>query len=439
MRKMRKVLVALSAVTIFGCTAFGAQDVLADTSYDMDNDGYLEYEESYDDYEDDWYAFISSGALGASSVNVGSSVTGSVVIDTNIHDSWNIDVVWVSSDPGVASISGSGSVVTINGLKAGNVTISAQLTYYGSILDSETYGLTVNQASPIYVNVQGISIDRTSLNMSLNDTCNLNAKVVPENANNKEVYWCSSNPDVATVSDSGYVRPISCGTTTITVRTKENGYPAYCQVCVGGGNGKGGVPVAGVSLNMTGVNLGIGQMMVMTPTIYPSNASIKDVLWTTTDLHVATVGANGVITAVGAGSCTVTCTTLDGAKSASATVNVGNNVAPSLNTGFVVTTSVVDPQLNYDAMVKLAAAKPNGVAKVSANRPMSYDINVANAMLVRPDVKLQCVFPFNGHSFRLTLPAGYNLAANLNKAGYVEWLDLCKLNGKLGVVLEMLN
>ena len=66
-------------------------------------------------------------------------------------------------------------------------------------------------------------------------------------------------------------------------------------------------------------------------------------------------------------------------------------------------------------------------------------MNVALSMPARPDVKVECIFPSGGNNFKLTIPAGYNLAKTMNSQRYVTWLDLCKLNGVGGITLVVLN
>ena len=60
----------------------------------------------------------------------------------------------------------------------------------------------------------------------------------------------------------------------------------------------------------------------MTAKISPSNASHKNVTWTTSDKKVAKVSSKGVATAVGEGICTITVTTVDGGYTASCEVEV---------------------------------------------------------------------------------------------------------------------
>lgn len=81
------------------------------------------------------------------------------------------------------------------------------------------------------------------------------------------------------------------------------------------------VSVSSISLNMNDISLNVGKSETLTATIYPTNATNKNVLWTSSNTSVATVN-NGVITAVSAGTSIITVTTLDGNKTSSCTVTV---------------------------------------------------------------------------------------------------------------------
>ena len=65
-----------------------------------------------------------------------------------------------------------------------------------------------------------------------------------------------------------------------------------------------------------------GDVVTLTATVNPSNASNKNVYWASSDQAVATVDANGKVTAIKAGKTTITVTTEDGGKTASCSVTV---------------------------------------------------------------------------------------------------------------------
>ena len=87
------------------------------------------------------------------------------------------------------------------------------------------------------------------------------------------------------------------------------------------------VAVTGVSLSQTEATLFTGGTVTLTPTVAPSNALYKNVTWSTSNASVATV-ADGVVTAVGAGTATITVTATNGTddtsddKTATCTVTV---------------------------------------------------------------------------------------------------------------------
>lgn len=81
------------------------------------------------------------------------------------------------------------------------------------------------------------------------------------------------------------------------------------------------VAVTGVSLNKTAVELTEGATVTLEATVNPSNATEKAVTWSSDNASVATV-SNGTVTAVKAGSATVTVTTKDGGKTARCAVTV---------------------------------------------------------------------------------------------------------------------
>jgi len=85
-----------------------------------------------------------------------------------------------------------------------------------------------------------------------------------------------------------------------------------------------GVPVTGVSVSPTTASLNVLATTTLTATVTPSNATIKTVSWSSSNAAVATVNTSGVVTAVSAGSATITVTTQDQGKTATCAVTVTN-------------------------------------------------------------------------------------------------------------------
>ncbi|MFM9279805.1 PA14 domain-containing protein [Paenibacillus jiagnxiensis] len=83
------------------------------------------------------------------------------------------------------------------------------------------------------------------------------------------------------------------------------------------------LPVTGISLNKSALQLMAGETEQLSVLVTPEDASVPSYTWTSSDSNVATVNNFGFVTAVSAGTAEITVTTQDGAYQASATVTVG--------------------------------------------------------------------------------------------------------------------
>ena len=82
------------------------------------------------------------------------------------------------------------------------------------------------------------------------------------------------------------------------------------------------VPVKGVSLNYETKDMDIGDIVQLTATVTPSNATNKAVTWSSSNTSVATVSSSGVVTAVSDGNAVITVTTKDGGYKDTCSVTV---------------------------------------------------------------------------------------------------------------------
>lgn len=90
----------------------------------------------------------------------------------------------------------------------------------------------------------------------------------------------------------------------------------------------GDTNVSGVTLDRLNLSLLPGSTATLVATVAPTSATNKSLTWSSDKTSVATVDANGIVTAVKEGIATITVTTVDGNKIAKCTVTVSkNNVA----------------------------------------------------------------------------------------------------------------
>ena len=166
------------------------------------------------------------------------------------------------------------------------------------------------------VNVTNVTLNKTTLAMTVDDEEALVATVEPENATDKTVAWTSSDTAVASV-DNGVVKALSFGTAVITATTKDGGHKATCNLTVV----PAAVPVTGVTLDKTTLTMGAGDEQTLAATVLPEDATNKNLTWASSDTAVAAV-TNGVVTAVGVGNAIITATTEDGSHTATCALMV---------------------------------------------------------------------------------------------------------------------
>ena len=165
----------------------------------------------------------------------------------------------------------------------------------------------------------GVSLNTTVLSLIVGNTSTLTATVTPSNATDKRVTWTSSDNSVATVSD-GVVTAVNPGTATI-IATTTNGKLIMCTVTVQPAT----VDVTGVSLSATSLSLTVGETSALAATVMPNNATDQSVSWESSNATVATV-SDGVVTAVGVGTTTIT-VTASGGRTATCEVTVKGELA----------------------------------------------------------------------------------------------------------------
>ena len=265
----------------------------------------------------------------------------------------NKNVVWTSSNTSVATVSGG----TVKASKAGTATIKITTVDGGKTAECR---VTVKAKA---VSVTSVKLNKSTLTLTEGDSEKLTATVYPDNASNKNVTWTSSNTSVATVS-GGTVRAMKSGTATIKVTTTDGGKTAECQVTVKAKV----ISVESVSLNKSTLTLTEGDSETLTATVYPDDATNKNVMWTSSNTSVATV-SDGMVKAMKSGTATIKVTTSDGGKTSECQVTVKakpiNVESVSLNKSSL--TLIEGDSETLTAVVTPSNATNKGVTWTSSN------------------------------------------------------------------------
>jgi hypothetical protein len=134
----------------------------------------------------------------------------------------------------------------------------------------------------------GITVTPTTLNLDKDDTYPLVAAIQPTNANST-VTWTSSAPAIATVDANGIVTALAAGKATITAKTINN-YSAICNVTVT-------VPVTRIVIDPAECTIPLKGTKILKATVYPTDATNKTIIWSSSDATIATVNTSGIVTA----------------------------------------------------------------------------------------------------------------------------------------------
>jgi uncharacterized protein YjdB len=277
-------------------------------------------------------------------LSINKGATGQLTANVLPVNATNKNVIWQSSNSGIATVNNNGLV---SGVSVGNAIVTV-ITVDGSYSATSQVNVTDPGSGGGGVAVTGVSLDQTMVQLSKNGSKNLVATVSPANATNKALTWFSGNTSVATVDSSGHVTGVADGATAVTVRTVDGNFSAVCVVAVSGGSSGGSdggsVAVTGVTVNPSTANIKVGGTASLVAIVSPSNATNKGLNWHSGNTNVATVNSSGVVTGVGKGSAVVTVTTADKGFTAASIVTVSDSEGSVAVTGVSldVSSAVID-------------------------------------------------------------------------------------------------
>lgn len=289
-----------------------------------------------------------------------------------------LNLTWTSSDETVATVDETG-LVTAVGAGEADVTVSVS----DANISSTTHVKVV--ITPTGVEAP----DSIELVTNGENSKALGAKMTPEDATEVKLAYESSDENVATVDENGVVTAVADGECVITTyviadipataesaeakpvvdeaatseaevadsaadsETPDDAVASEPEDTTDTDSSFGVVPdglsaetkvtvttkVEQITLNKTEGTLTVGNSVTVTATVTPDNATNATVNWTSSDETVATVDSNGKVTAVAAGSATITATSeSDGDVSADYALTV-NKAAAKPATRYSGTTS----------------------------------------------------------------------------------------------------
>ena len=237
-------------------------------------------------------------------------------------------VEWASSDEDVAEVKD--GVVTARGPGA-----AAILAASGG-----KYAFCMVRVQDAEVQVEAVTLSRTTLKLRPGEKAALTATVSPENAD-QTVVWYSAVPETACVT-GGEVTAICTGTTEIAAIA--GGVKAVCSVTVA----EDGLRAASLMLSAGTLDLTEGRTATLTATVLPTSIPQSSIVWTSSNEEAAVVDS-GVVTTRAAGVAIIRASV--GGKTASCTVTVSAARVPVSS----VTLDRSTLELSVDSTARLTA------------------------------------------------------------------------------------
>ena len=250
-----------------------------------------------------------------------------------------LNLTWSSSDEEVATVDETG-LVTAVGAGEADITVSVADANISSTTHIKVVILPTGVEAP----------ETLSLELNGEATKALGAKMTPEDATDVKLAYLSSDESVATVDESGNVTAVGVGectiTTTIVADTTATAEDAGVdsEMLVVPENAKAetkvtvGKAIESITLDSNEGVLTVGNTHTIKATVFPEDATDKAVTWKSSDESIATVDAEGNVTAKDTGNVTIMAVNSDGDVSSTYELTV-NKAAAKPATNYSGTTS----------------------------------------------------------------------------------------------------
>lgn len=281
----------------------------------------------------------------------------SQLIASVLPEKSNNQISWSSTNSRVATVDSNGLVSAVG---MGSATIIART------INDITYNVNVLVGN-YSKELRSILVTTNYITLSVSNSKQLAVAFTPADASNKNVFWTSSNPSVATVDKYGVVKAISPGSTIIKATSEDGGYTDTATIEVV--NYDNIIEEKSIAFDSSSYTVGIGSTKSLIPIITPSNATFKSVRFESSNPSIATVDENGVVRGLKEGTVSITSTTNRNRLKATTTIIVKYINATSVK----VNTTNVNLGKN-ETFTLVATVLPSD----ATNKKVSYSVSNSN-------------------------------------------------------------
>jgi uncharacterized protein YjdB len=311
---------------------------------------------------------VTSIAVSPTTASFQAGSTTQLTASVSPSNATNKSIIWSSSNSNVASVNSNGLV---SGLAVGSATITAR-TQDGNFTATSSITVTQNTTSLSIASFVLINAgNNTEIETLTNGTqllssnvggLSLNVKVNTNPTTVGSVFISLTGPLNASRTENGAPYALFGDNNGIYKGgTLPNGNYTLSAIPYSGSNRTGTVgptstiqfsiitstiiAVTGITVTPSTASIEVGGTQLLTSTVSPSNATNKSVMWSTSNSSVATVNSSGLVTAMAAGSATITARTQDGSFTASSNITVNPIISNLSISGFILINSANNSEI----------------------------------------------------------------------------------------------
>lgn len=253
------------------------------------------------------------------------------------YDATETSVTYSSSNETVATINGMGRITAVS---IGSTTITVVC---GEI--KEQFKLEVKEEeTESVISVTDIQVSGFEDTVEVDKSITASATVLPVDATEQTIFYESSNPQVATVNQSGEIRGISVGKAVITI--KAGNFSKKQEITVKKGT-------ASIQLNTTYLILKKEEIFQLQAEVFPVEAN-QNVTYKSLDTNIVEVSSTGQVVAKNIGNTTIVVSNEDMSNAVTVIVNGTEKQVDDENVGYVET---VDVSSDYKKFMELFQGK----------------------------------------------------------------------------------
>lgn len=335
------------------------------------------------------------------------------------HENPDIGVNFYSLDEHIATVDENGTVHA-NNVGTTQIFVSTKDNKYADYCEIEV--------STTDIDVQSITLNKTSVAGVKDTTIQMEASVYPENATEQEVDWYTDDMSIATVSDKGELKILKKGTTKLRAYSRDGNCVAECDV-----QGVSEFDESKLQISSPYLFLNENEQDMLFAYYGDADVSCK---WTSANEEVATVDETGLVTAKKEGYGLIIATMEDGTQVSCMTiVSKAKSDEPENATPTPTVTPIVTPEPTQNSEAA-ATTKPQATKKPSSNNSSASmlthvkkvkNVKVKKAGKKKLLVTWQWVLVRDGYEVQYALNKSFTKAKKTKKCSW--WLEKTKLKG----------